>query len=144
MRRLVAWAAAVGMVLCLWAGPAAATRRKSTAKKPTAKSATASKKPAAPKTTWRNRQTAPTPDRYRDIQQALAAKGYLPAEQVTGRWNDESADAMKRFQADQKLDANGKINSRSLIALGLGPKHEAEAEVKPPAPAAPASDKPGQ
>jgi hypothetical protein len=33
-------------------------------------------------------------------------------------------DAMKRFQAAQNLDASGKINSLSLIALGLGPKHD--------------------
>jgi hypothetical protein len=88
-------------------------------------------KKAAPKTSWRNRQTAPTPDRYREIQQALAAKGYLNPEDATGVWNKNSVDALKRFQAEQKIESTGKINSLSLIALGLGPKHEAAA--KPPA-----------
>lgn len=31
---------------------------------------------------------------------------------------------MKRFQAEQTLDSTGKIDSLSLIALGLGPKHD--------------------
>jgi hypothetical protein len=31
-------------------------------------------------------------------------------------------DALRRFQADQNLDVDGKIGSLSLIAMGLGPK----------------------
>jgi hypothetical protein len=42
---------------------------------------------------------------------------------VSGQWGDDSIDALKRFQADQKLPDDGKINSLSLIGLGLGPKH---------------------
>jgi hypothetical protein len=75
---------------------------------------------------------APTPDRYRQIQEALAAKGYLRTEDATGSWSQTSVDALKRFQSDQNIESNGKINSLSLIALGLGPKREAV--VKPPAP----------
>lgn len=75
--------------------------------------------------TWRNRPLAPSPDRYREIQQALASKGYLPAEQASGTWDQNSTDALKRFQMDQNLEPSGKINSLSLIALGLGPKHDA-------------------
>jgi peptidoglycan hydrolase-like protein with peptidoglycan-binding domain len=77
------------------------------------------------------RQAAPTPERYKEIQQALAAKGYLPTENVTGQWGDTSTDALKKFQADQSLDATGKINSLSLIALGLGPKHESTTQGTP-------------
>jgi hypothetical protein len=84
----------------------------------------------------RTRQLSPTPDRYKEIQQALVAKGYLPTAQANGQWTDASADALKRFQTDQNLDATGKINSLSLIALGLGPKHDTAAPAKePPAPA---------
>lgn len=88
----------------------------------------ANRKKAAPVTkaaTWRNRQLAPSPDRYREIQQALATKGYLQAEQATGTWDQNSTDALKRFQVEQNLEPSGKINSLSLIALGLGPKHDA-------------------
>jgi hypothetical protein len=82
-------------------------------------------------TSWRNRQVAPTPDRYKEIQEALVAKGYLQPEDASGRWDPSSIEAMKRFQAEQKLDSTGKINSLSLIALGLGPKHESPAAPKP-------------
>jgi hypothetical protein len=93
-----------------------------------------------PAVTWRSRQTAPTADRYRDIQRALAAKGYLPADSVTGQWGTGCVDALKRFQAEQNLEATGKINSLSLIALGLGPNHNASTakpaggEAAPPPP----------
>lgn len=66
-------------------------------------------------------QTTPTPERYQEIQQALASKGYYHGE-VNGTWGADSIDALKRFQADQSLMPDGKISSLSLIALGLGPK----------------------
>jgi hypothetical protein len=90
--------------------------------------------PKRPATSWRNRQAAPTPERYKEIQEALAAKGYLQPEDASGRWDQASVDALKKFQADQKLDSTGRLNSLSLIALGLGPKYE------PPSPAGPAEN----
>jgi hypothetical protein len=91
----------------------------------TATSTTASKKRGkkAPAQSWRSRQQAPTPDRYKQIQEALAAKGYLKTA-PSGVWNGESTDALKRFQADQKIEPSGKLNSLSLIALGLGPRRD--------------------
>jgi peptidoglycan hydrolase-like protein with peptidoglycan-binding domain len=64
----------------------------------------------------------PTPDRYKEIQDALAKKGYLHGD-PTGVWDQNSADALRRFQQDQNLQASGKLDSLSIIALGLGPKH---------------------
>jgi peptidoglycan hydrolase-like protein with peptidoglycan-binding domain len=69
----------------------------------------------------------PTPERYKEIQNALASKGYLKGE-PNGLWGQESVDAMQRFQKDQNLNASGKIDSLSLIALGLGPKRGTSAE----------------
>ena len=69
----------------------------------------------------RSSQQAPTTDRYKEIQQALATKGYLQGE-PNGEWGADSVDALKRFQADQNLTPDGKLNSLSLIAMGLGPK----------------------
>ena len=89
---------------------------------------------AKPSPAWRSRQLQPTPDRYKEIQQALVSKGYLKSE-PTGAWNQESVDALRRFQQDQSLEASGKIDSLSLIALGLGPKRET-ASAKPAAPPA--------
>lgn len=73
-----------------------------------------------PVATWRRGQMEPSPDRYREIQQALASKGYLKSE-PSGSWDPQSQDALRRFQADQKLDQSGTITAKSLIALGLGP-----------------------
>ncbi len=67
-------------------------------------------------------QLHPDPERYQEIQKALADRGYFKGE-ANGQWGDDSTDALKRFQADQKLPDDGKINSLSLIGLGLGPKH---------------------
>jgi len=99
---------------------------------------TSSKRRSA--TTWRNRQTAPTPDRYKEIQDALVSRGFLDGQNATGSWGASSVEALKRFQASQNIDANGKINSLSLIALGLGPKRETAA--KPAAPPAPPEQRP--
>jgi peptidoglycan hydrolase-like protein with peptidoglycan-binding domain len=93
----------------------------------------------------RSYQQAPTADRYKEIQQALASKGYFRGE-PNGQWGSESTEALKRFQADQSLMPDGKIGSLSLIALGLGPKRltaKSEAtpvpQSTPPAPPAPSA-----
>jgi hypothetical protein len=115
--------------------PASAAKRKSAPSKAgprTAASRRGKKGPPAKRVTWRNRQLAPTPQRYKEIQEALAAKGYLKPEDANGAWNQASVDALKKFQAGQNLDSTGKINSLSLIALGLGPKRETPPP-KPPA-----------
>jgi hypothetical protein len=69
----------------------------------------------------RNVQAAPTQQRYQEIQQALASRGYYRGT-VNGTWNSDSADALKRFQADQNLAPDGKLTPLSLVAMGLGPK----------------------
>lgn len=67
------------------------------------------------------KQMAPTPERYREIQQALSDKGYYKGP-VDGIWNAECVNSLKRFQEDQNLNPDGKLGALSLIALGLGPK----------------------
>ena len=92
---------------------------------------TASTRNLSARTRSRRRRVAPAPsyqlhpdaERYKQIQQALADKGYFKGE-VNGQWNDDSIGALKRFQGDQKIDDDGKINARTLIGLGLGPKHD--------------------
>ena len=118
------------------AGTATKARSKTAAKTPS-KTSAAKRKKAAPKVTWRNRQLSPAPDRYKEIQDALAAKGYLNAEDANGQWGQSSAAALKSFQAAQNIESNGKIDSLSLIALGLGPKRETPLATKPPEPETP-------
>jgi peptidoglycan hydrolase-like protein with peptidoglycan-binding domain len=73
----------------------------------------------------RSTQREPAPERYKEIQQSLADKGYF-AGPVNGTWNSDSVEALKRFQRDQNIGDDGKIGSLTLIALGLGPKRGAE------------------
>jgi len=63
----------------------------------------------------------PTKERYLEIEQALASRGYLPGP-ASGDWSPESVDALKRFQQDQNLTPTGRLDSLSLLALGLGPR----------------------
>jgi len=108
--------------------------QKSVAKKRAVTSASAHKKtPAQPAVTWRNRQLQPTTDRYKEIQTALASKGFLQPGQATGTWDQNSTEALKQFQSAQNLEASGRINSLSLIALGLGPKHDTPVQPAQPA-----------
>jgi hypothetical protein len=74
----------------------------------------------------------PDADRIREIQHALSAHGYAVEE--SGVWGPETVDALRRFQEAQNitnLSGRGKLDSLTLIALGLGPQRE-----PPPAPAA--------
>ncbi|MGH9619012.1 MAG: peptidoglycan-binding domain-containing protein [Bryobacteraceae bacterium] len=74
-------------------------------------------------------QSHPTHARYKQIQQALANKGFLPQDEVDGFWGPKSIDAMKRFQTAHKLPSDGNIDALTLIALGLGPKHKSSIPV---------------
>ena len=111
--------------------PQSQTKASALAHKSTAKSAANSRQTARrsgsryrTSAVWRPRQLVPSADRYKEIQGALASRGYLQPEKATGVWDQNSVDALKRFQADQKLESSGRINSLSLIALGLGPKRD--------------------
>jgi hypothetical protein len=110
--------------------------KKNTVAKKTAssKKGKTAKRPPVATVASRNRQMAPTPERYKEIQQALADKGYLTSE-PNGVWDAQSSDALLRFQTDKKLSPTGKLSSASLISLGLGPKAPDTAVVPPPAPA---------
>jgi len=83
----------------------------------------ASRNPAAP--------AAPSSDRIREVQQALADRGYLKTP-ASGQWNADSVDALKRFETDQNVKVDGKIDSKVLIALGLGPKYDSNLSLPVP------------
>ena len=135
MKQILTCAVAVSL---LWLSVAAAQTKKKPATVTKSKYSSVKKNPAnksaakRPAVTWRNRQTVPSNDRYREIQSALATRGFLAPEDATGNWNQASADALKRFQQEQNLDPTGKVNSLSLIALGLGPKRDAAVVVPAP------------
>jgi peptidoglycan hydrolase-like protein with peptidoglycan-binding domain len=109
----------------------AASKKTSTAKKnsstskKTGRSSSVSSKKHGRKTARRTPrgQLQPTPNRYREIQQALADRGYFKPE-PDGVWGPESVEALKQFQQDQDLRPSGRLDPMSLISLGLGPKRE--------------------
>jgi len=139
MRKILTSAACLALATYAWAqvparkpsqnktaartGSAATPVRRTTATTAAARRTSTRKAPVV-RTTWRTRQAAPSADRYREIQEALAARGYLSPAEANGTWGPSSTEALKRFQAEQTLGSTGKIDSLSLIALGLGPKHD--------------------
>ncbi|MGJ5814958.1 peptidoglycan-binding domain-containing protein [Paludibaculum fermentans] len=101
---------------------AAATKSAATRTGSGKKGAVASRRAAAPR---RMTQQQPGEERVREIQQALTEKGYNV--DASGVWGPESAEALKKFQEDQNINnmsGRGKLDSLTLIALGLGPKRE--------------------
>jgi peptidoglycan hydrolase-like protein with peptidoglycan-binding domain len=127
---------ALGVSPCLARGGTTAAAKKSPAKTAPAKSAAASKssrsKSTATAATSRHGkatkhsssrrevgQKAPTPERVSEIQTALAKDGSLSAS-PSGKWDDSTVDAMKKFQSAHGLNPTGKLDARTLQRLGLG------------------------
>jgi peptidoglycan hydrolase-like protein with peptidoglycan-binding domain len=87
-------------------------------------------------------QKAPTPERISEIQSALARGGYYQGN-PNGKWDSNTISAMQKFQSDNGLSNNGKIDAPSLQKLGLGSGTAGVDAPKPlspkPATSAPAS-----
>jgi peptidoglycan hydrolase-like protein with peptidoglycan-binding domain len=69
----------------------------------------------------------PEPERIQEIQQALVQARYLK-EEPNGRWDDQTREAMRRYQADHGFPVTGLPEAKSLMKLGLGP-HPLPADV---------------
>lgn len=122
------------LVLCLAStlagapkAPSSARAKQATARAKTATSSSSSQKKVA----WRrpvprkpSAPASPASDRIRLLQLALIERGYLQSD-PTGSITPQTVEAIKKFEADQKWKVDGKIDSRILIALGLGPKYDA-------------------
>ena len=68
----------------------------------------------------RRAQLRPSPERIQEIQQALVQAGYLNS-QPSGRWDDQTREAMRRYQTDHGFLVTGLPEAKSLMKLGLGP-----------------------
>jgi peptidoglycan hydrolase-like protein with peptidoglycan-binding domain len=64
-------------------------------------------------------QAAPTPERISEIQDALAKRGMLTGT-PSGKWDDDTVEAMKKFQSSNGLNPSGKLDALTLQKLGLG------------------------
>ena len=80
-------------------------------------------------------QKEPTPDRISEIQQALAKDGSYTGT-PSGKWDDSTQEALRKFQEAHGLNPTGKLDARSLQQLGLG---SSITGVAPPAPSNTAS-----
>jgi len=79
-------------------------------------------------------QMAPTSDRIREIQTALAATDAYKGE-PNGKWDAASIDAMKRLQQVNGLNPTGKLDAHSLQKLGLGSETAGRGAPRPGKPA---------
>jgi len=109
--------------------PSASTQTSSTTARKKKASAKSKRKPKV------KGQAAPTPDRIKEIQAALQKEGSYEGE-PTGKWDEATTDAMKKYQDKIGVTPTGKIDAVSLNKLGLG---SATAGKGAPVPAAVAS-----
>jgi len=83
----------------------------------------------------RNPQTAraktPTADRVNQIQAALARDGSFQGP-PSGKWDDNTVAAMRRFQTAHGLNPSGKLDAPTLQRLGLGSETAGVAAPTPP------------
>ena len=131
MTRLILAALTVGSLTLPAAGAVQTTTASKTSHKPVTGSASAktttgsSKKSGRPgKSSSRKSkrvkgQAAPTADRINEIQDALAKKGAY-AGTPSGKWDDSTVEAMKKFQSTHGLNPSGKMDALTLQKLGLG------------------------
>jgi hypothetical protein len=68
-------------------------------------------------------QQAIDSSRARQIQEGLIREHYMQGE-PSGSWDSATQAAMKRYQADQGWQSKTTPDSRALIKLGLGPRHD--------------------
>jgi len=131
MTRLILAAMAVGSLTLPAAFAAQTSSARKTSQKPTTGTTTAKTTTRTTKKSSRTRksstrksnrvkgQAAPTPDRVNDIQGALAKNGAYTGS-PTGKWDDSTAEAMKKFQASHGLNPTGKMDALTLQKLGFG------------------------
>jgi hypothetical protein len=68
-------------------------------------------------------QKAIESERAQQIQEALIREHYMEGE-PSGKWDDATQTALRRYQADQGWQSKSVPDSRALIKLGLGPNHD--------------------
>jgi peptidoglycan hydrolase-like protein with peptidoglycan-binding domain len=88
---------------------------------PSAQSSTSNKKKKTKKKSKPTAagQKAPAPDRIKEIQSALSREGAYTGE-PTGKWDDATVEAMKKYQGDNGITPTGKIDALTINKLGLG------------------------
>ena len=116
----------MGLSLCVAAGlcVSVVAAQSGATKKPTTRSSTSSSstKSKTRKTSRKKKergQQTPTPERISEIQTALGKDGSYKGT-PNGKWDTDSVEAMRSFQAAHGLNPSGKVDARTLQKLGLG------------------------
>jgi hypothetical protein len=102
------------------------TKSTKTASPSSSKSTTHKKRPrskAKGKSSKKRGQKAIESERAEQIQKALIREHYMEG-QPSGKWDDATQAALRRYQADQGWQSKSVPDSRALIKLGLGPSHD--------------------
>ena len=76
-------------------------------------------------------QKAPTSDRVIEIQSALAKDGAFHGS-PSGKWDDDTTAAVRKFQSTHGLNPSGKLDAPTLQRLGLGSQTAGVAAPTPP------------
>jgi peptidoglycan hydrolase-like protein with peptidoglycan-binding domain len=76
-------------------------------------------------------QMAPAPDRISEIQSALARDGYYKGD-PSGKLDDHTQEALRKFQETQGLNPSGKLDALTLEKLGLGADTAGVGAPRPP------------
>jgi|SRR5712664_3889483 len=126
-----------GLALLLTAGTCSAAltgaKANRSAAKPAASAAGKSRVKKSSKHSKRRErgQKAPAPERISEIQQALAKDGSFTGT-PNGKWDDSTAQAMRKFQGSHGLNPTGKLDALTLEKLGLGSQTAGVAAPMPP------------
>lgn len=88
-------------------------------------------------------QKAPTPDRISEIQQALGKSGAYSGT-PSGKWDESTVEAVKKFQESHGLNPSGKLDAKTLQQLGLGSQTAGVAPPLPPLSSTTATIAPGR
>jgi peptidoglycan hydrolase-like protein with peptidoglycan-binding domain len=111
-----------GAAVLASAAPAVSAAGRPGAAQTASTSTSAKKKRTSSKSKRKSRvkgQTAPTPDRIKEIQTALQKDGSYQGE-PTGKWDAATTEAMRKYQDKNGFSPTGKIDALSLNKLGLG------------------------
>jgi peptidoglycan hydrolase-like protein with peptidoglycan-binding domain len=121
---------AVGLGVCAASAQSQnATPKKSTTSRPAGSS---HRSKSTKRSSRRERgQKAPTSDRISEIQQALAKDGSFTGK-PSGKWDDSTIEATRKFQEAHGLNPTGKLDAKTLQQLGLGSQTAGVAPPMPP------------